>query len=127
VSRQPRIALAKALDTLGVGPEERLFSIDAAGMKYWTGRGGIVTPDDPIETIEQVARAYHPTWLVIERGDAARALGPVLAGAIRPTWIGEPVFAVPAKDGGVPALALFPVCTLPGDDRCTDQPILAGR
>jgi hypothetical protein len=127
VSRQPRIALANALDRLGVGRDERLFSIDAAGMKYWTGRGGVVTPDDPIETIEAVARAYHPRWLVIERNDAATALGPVLAGGPRPTWIGGPVFAVPAPDGGLPRLALFPVCTEPGDDRCSDDPILAGR
>jgi hypothetical protein len=126
-SRQPRIALAHALDTLGVRDDERLFSIDAAGIKYWTGRGGIVTPDDPITTIEAVARAYHPTWLVIERGDAATALGPVLAGRSRPTWIGGPVFAVPSADGGLPALALFPVCTVAGDDRCGDQPVLAAR
>jgi Dolichyl-phosphate-mannose-protein mannosyltransferase len=126
-SRQPRIALAHALDTLGVGQDERLFSIDAAGMKYWTGRGGIVTPDDPIETIEEVARAYHPTWLVVERDDAATALGPVLAGTLRPTWIGAPVFVVPSPKGGLPALALFPVCTTPGDDRCSDTPVLARR
>jgi hypothetical protein len=125
VSRQPRIALAAALDRLGVGPEERLFSIDAAGMKYWTGRGGVVTPDDPIETIEQVARAYHPRWLVVERNDAAVALGPVLRGESRPTWIGPPAFVVPGRDGGLPALALFPVCTEPGDDRCSDAPVLA--
>ncbi|HET7701985.1 MAG TPA: glycosyltransferase family 39 protein [Candidatus Limnocylindrales bacterium] len=124
-SRQPRIALAAALDRLGVGPEERLFSIDAAGMKYWTGRGGVVTPDDPIETIEQVARAYHPRWLVLERNDAAVALGPVLRGESRPTWIGPPAFVVPGRDGGLPALALFPVCTEPGDDRCSDAPVLA--
>jgi 4-amino-4-deoxy-L-arabinose transferase-like glycosyltransferase len=125
VSRQPRIALAAALDRLGVGPEERLFSIDAAGMKYWTGRGGVVTPDDPIETIERVARAYHPRWLVVERNDAAVALGPVLRGESRPTWIGPPAFVVPGRDGGLPALALFPVCTEPGDDRCSDAPVLA--
>jgi hypothetical protein len=125
-SRQPRIALAKALDALGVGPEERLFSIDAAGMKYWTGRGGIVTPDDPIDTIEAVARAYHPRWLVLERNDGAGALAPLLRGESRPTWVGPAVFAVPAPDGGLPALVLFPVCTEPGDDRCSDTPILAG-
>lgn len=126
-SRQPRIALRAALDRLAVPPDARLFSIDAAGMKYWTGRGGIVTPDDPIETIEAVARAYDPTWLVIERDDAATALGSVLAGTSRPTWIGEPVFVVPAADGGLPRLALFPVCTLPGDERCSDAPVLAGE
>ena len=108
-SRQPRVALAAELDRLGVLRTDRLLSIDAAGMKYWTGRPGVVTPDDPIEVIESVARAYRTDWLVVERSDAARALGPVLAGT-RPPWIGPPVFSVPARDGGLPTLALFPLC-----------------
>jgi dolichyl-phosphate-mannose-protein mannosyltransferase len=126
-SRAPRQTLAAALDRLGVGMDERILSIDAAGIKYWTGRGGIVTPNDPIETIEQVADAYHPTWLVVERDDAATALGPVLAGDSRPGWIGPPVLVVPSADGGLPRLALFPVCTETGDDRCDRPPVLATR
>jgi hypothetical protein len=126
-SRAPRQALAKALDQLGASPDDRIFSIDAAGLKYWTGRGGIVTPDDPIETIEAVARAYHPHWLVIEKNDGALALAPILRGETRPTWIGPPAFVVPAPNGGLPALVLYPVCTEPGDDRCSDTPILATR
>jgi Dolichyl-phosphate-mannose-protein mannosyltransferase len=108
-SRQPRIALAAELDRLAVLRTDRLLSIDAAGMKYWTGRPGVVTPDDPIEVIESVARAYDTRWLVVERNDAARALGPVLAGT-RPSWIGPPAFTVPAPDGKLPLLALFPLC-----------------
>ena len=108
-ARQPRIQLAAELDKLGVPRTDRLLSIDAAGMKYWTGRPGVVTPDDPIEVIESVARAYQTSWLVLERDDAARALGPVLAGT-RPPWIGPPVFSVPAADGGLSKLALFPLC-----------------
>ena len=126
-SRQQRLALNAALDNLGVGQDERIYSIDAAGMKYWTGRGGIVTPDDPIETIEAVARAYGPRWLVIEKGDAATALAPILRGESRPSWIGPPAFIVPAADGGLPVLVLYPVCTVAGDDRCSDAPVLAGR
>jgi hypothetical protein len=125
-TRQPRIALAGALDRLGVGMDERILSIDAAGIKYWTGRGGMVTPDDPMDTIEAVARAYHPRWLVVEKNDAAAAFGPMLEGTIpRPTWIGEPAFVVPATNGRLPALTLFPVCTEPGDDRCDGEPVLA--
>jgi hypothetical protein len=108
-SRQPRIALNAELDRLGVLRTDRLLSIDAAGMKYWTGRGGVVTPDDPIDVIESVARAYETRWLVLERNDAARALAPVLAGK-RPDWIGPPAFTVPAADGGLPTLALYPLC-----------------
>ena len=97
--------------------DDRILSIDAGGIKYFTGHPGVVTPDDPIEVIESVARAYAIRWLVVERADAAQALGPVLAG-VRPAWIGAPVFAVPSTDGGLPALALFPVCTATGDTRC---------
>jgi len=116
--RQPRLALAAELDRLAVPPEDRLLSIDAAGMKYFTGHPGVVTPDDPIETIEAVARAYGTRWLVLERGDAARALAPVLLGEFRPAWIGPPLFSVASADGGAPRLALYAVCTTTNDDRC---------
>ena len=115
--RQPRMDLAAYLDGHAVPSDDRILSIDAGGIKYWTGHPGVVTPDDPIEVIESVARAYDARWLVIERGDAAQSLGPVLAGT-RPAWIGAPVFSVPSSDGGLPRLALFPVCTTPGDARC---------
>ncbi|MEO8463112.1 MAG: hypothetical protein ABI555_07855, partial [Chloroflexota bacterium] len=116
-TRQPRIELAAQLDRMNIPATDRVMSIDAAGVKYWTGRPGVVSPDDPIETIEAVARAYDIRWLVIERDDAARALGPVLLGEIHPAWIGPAAFTV--SDGGsVPRLALYPVCTAPDDARC---------
>jgi hypothetical protein len=121
-TRQPRLAVAAELDRLGVGREERLFTIDAAGFKYFTGRGGVVTPDDPIETIEAVARAYDTRWLVRERSDLVGALAPVLRGESRPPWIGAPVFTVEAPDGGVPRLALYPVCAEDDDERCSAAP-----
>jgi hypothetical protein len=77
-----------------------------------------VTPDDPIEVIESVARAYGTRWLIVERADAARALRPVLAGEVDLPWIGPPAFTVAHPDGGLPRLALFPVCTTEGDPRC---------
>jgi hypothetical protein len=116
--RQPRLAVAAELDRLGVPPTDRILSIDAGGFKYWTGRPGVVTPDDPIETIESVARAYGTRWLIVERADAARALRPVLTGEVDLPWIGPPSFTVPHPDGGLPRLALYPVCTTDGDDRC---------
>jgi hypothetical protein len=106
-SRAPRVALAREMDSLGVAPDDRLLTIDSAGLKYFTGRPGVVTPDDPIETVEQVARAYGTRWLVLERDDIVRSLAPILAGGDRPAWIGAPVFVVPATDGGVPRLAFF--------------------
>jgi len=57
-------------------------------------------------------------WLVLERGSVAESLAPVLEGAVRPAWIGAPVVTIPAAEGGAPRLALYPVCTAPGDDRC---------
>jgi hypothetical protein len=116
--RQPRVALATELDRLAIPASDRLLSIDASGMKYWTGRPGIVTPDDPIETVEAVARAYDARWLVLERTSIARSLAPILAGGARPLWIGRPVFSVPSLDGGLPRLVLFPVCTTLDDGRC---------
>jgi hypothetical protein len=117
-SRAPRLAMTAQLDRLGVTADDRLLTIDAAGFKYFTGRGGVVTPDDPIDTIESVARAYRTRWLVLERDQAARALAPVLKGESRPGWIGPPVFTVPSADGGPPRLALYPVCTEGADSRC---------
>jgi hypothetical protein len=115
----PRAALAAELDRLGVAADDRLMSVDAAGFKYFTGLGGVVTPDDPIATVETVARAYGIRWLALERDGVVRSLEPVLAGQSRPAWIGRPVFEVAAAGGGPPALALYPVCVGDGDDRCT--------
>ena len=117
-TRQPRLEVARKLDELGVPPTDRLLSIDAGGYKYFTGRPGVVTPDDPIEVIESVARAYGTRWLIVERADAARALAPVLQGTLQVPWIGEPVFQLDSPDGGAPRIALYPVCSTDGDIRC---------
>ena len=118
VERQSRIALAAELQALGAPAGDRLLSIDAAGFKYWTGHPGVVTPDDPIETIEAVARAYDTRWLILEKDGAARSLAPILTGELTVPWIGAAVFSVPDPAGGLPRLALYPVCTTEGDTRC---------
>ena len=118
-TRAPRQAVAAELDRLGVPADDRLMAIDLAGFKYWTGRGGVVTPDDPIERIEEVARAYDIRWLALERHAVVEALRPVIAEDVRPDWIGPSVFTVPSDEAdGIPQLALYPVCFEPADDRC---------
>ena len=116
--RDARAAVAAALDHAGAATSDRILSIDAAGIRYATGRGGVVTPNDPIETIESVARAYGTRWLILERDDIVPALAPVLLGQARPAWIGPPVFE--RSSGARPGadIALYPVCVSPGDGRC---------
>lgn len=120
-SREPRLALAAELNRLGVSPTERLMSIDAAGYKYFTGRPGVVSPDDPIDVIRAVADGYDIRWLVLDRSAIVEALVPVLRDDDRPDWIGPPAFRIPAADGGVPVLGLYPVCLSVTDSRCQAQ------
>src|ERR1035437_2095648 len=96
------------------------------GFKYFTGRGGVVTPNDSLEIIHQVAIDYDIRWLVIERAHIVDPLAPVIEGKLRPAWIGAPIFTVayigkktgdPAVDAA-PALAIYPVCTTTSDTRC---------
>jgi hypothetical protein len=108
--RAPRVALADELARRSVPADDRLLSIDAAGMKYYTGHPGVVTPNDPLETIHAVATAYGTRWLVLERTSIVDAMKPVLRGESRPEWVGAPVFTVPSGNAdGIPALALYPL------------------
>jgi hypothetical protein len=104
-SRDKFIRVGAALDDAGAPASDRVMSIDASGTKYWTGRGGVVLVNDPIETVEQVATAYGIDWLVVDREDSVRAMAPLLDGGPRPTWLGEPILAV----GEPLRLAVYPV------------------
>jgi len=122
--------LAAALKAAGAAPSDRLMTADAASFKYFSGHGGVVTPDDPLATIEQAARAYGIRWLILERDGAVSALQPMLSNVGRPAWIGPAAYALPddapvGSGGGIPRpppglyrAAIFPVCTEPGDTRC---------
>jgi hypothetical protein len=118
---------AAALDAAGAPLTDRVMSIDASGTRYWSGRGGVVLVNDPVSTIEQVARAYQIRWLILERDDTVAAVAPILDGAPRPAWIGPPVASRPAVaspgETALPAgavdLAVYPVCVTPGDARCS--------
>jgi hypothetical protein len=104
-SRRDFQAVAAALDEAGAATSDRVMSIDAAGTRYWTGRGGVVLVNDPLATIEEVARAYEIRWLVVDRGDSVPALAPVLDGDIDPDWLGDPIVI----DGDPIRLAIYPV------------------
>ena len=93
------------------------MSIDAAGYRYYTGRGGVVTPNDPLDTIGEVAAAYRIEWLVIERDDSVAALEPVFSGEARPRWIGPRLIGIPGP-GGETSAAIYPVCVSAADPRC---------
>ena len=90
-SRAKFIAVADALDRAGSPKTDRIMSIDASGTTYWTGRGGVVLVNDPIETVERVARAYDIRWLVLDGEDSVKAAAPILDDVDRPAWLGEPI------------------------------------
>jgi hypothetical protein len=115
--RADREALATALSVVA-GPEDRVMSIDASGIEYVSGHGGVVSPNDPIDTDHEVALAYKIEWLILERDSIVRSMAPILAGMSRPSWIGPPILAIPAADGGIPRAALYPVCLSGSDQRC---------
>ncbi len=114
---------AGALDAAGAATTDRVMSIDASGTFYWSGRGGVVLVDDPLATIEEVARAYDIRWLIIQRSDGVPAVAPIINGTSSPAWVGPPVATWPeTPDGGPMAgpvdVGVYPVCLDAGDTRC---------
>jgi hypothetical protein len=71
----------------------------------------VVLVNDPLDTVEQVARAYDIRWLVLEPDDSVEAAKEILVNDNRPSWVGAPVY----KTDDV---AVYPVCTDPADTRC---------
>jgi hypothetical protein len=127
-------AIAGALDAAGASTSDRVMSIDASGTKYWSDRGGVVLVNDPLETIESVARAYGIRWLVLDAGDSVAAVAPILDRDERPAWIGPAVYTEPRKvDETAPAadgrfsVGVYPVCLEPADTRCAAAASVAAR
>jgi dolichyl-phosphate-mannose-protein mannosyltransferase len=133
--RAIKVATGTALTQAGAAPNEVVMSLDTGGVKYWTGHPGVVAPDDPIATVERVARAYGARWLLVERRDTV----PALAGLLEDDgphagWIGPAVWressAIPEAAGGAlgavgaaprgtgSEAAVFPVCLAGDDPRC---------
>ena len=124
--RDLRFDAAAALDRSGIPKSDLLLSADPGGLEYFTGRGGVVTPNDSLEVIHQVAVDYGTRWLVLERAHIVTPLAPILEMKARPDWIGPPIYTAaytgpqtgdPAVDAA-PALVIFPICTTAGDTRC---------
>jgi hypothetical protein len=111
VKRTRAQVAAAALNEAGAGQFDRVMSIDAAGMRYWSGRGGVVLLNDPVETVEAVARAYDIRWLVLERADGVPLTRQIMVAGQRPAWVGPAAWT----NGDV---TVYPVCTGLGDPRC---------
>jgi hypothetical protein len=94
-----------------------LMSADPGAYRYLAGRGGIVTPNDPLPVVEEALRAYGVRWLVLERDHIFPALQPFLLGGTPPAWLSRPVLVVQGEPGP-PAAALYAVCLSPPDARC---------
>jgi hypothetical protein len=128
--RDTRVATAQALDAVGAPKTDLLLSADPGGFKYFTGRGGVVTPNDSLDVIRQVASDYDIRWLVLERAHLVEPMFPVIESKARPAWIGAPIFTIPytgpktgdAAADGAPAMAIYPVCTRSDDVRCGSTP-----
>ena len=102
-------AVAGALDAAGAPTSDRVMSIDASSTRYWSGHGGVVLVNDPLDTVAAVARAYDIRWLVLSRDDAVSAVAPILDGGPRPAWLGAPILAT----GSPTDLAVYPIVATP--------------
>ena len=110
--RQRMEAVGAALDAAGAPASDRVMSIDAAGYRYWTGHPGVVLVNDPLDTVEAVARAYDIRWLVLEAADTVPAARAILVDHQRPAWVGPPITS---RDD----VSVYPVCLAADDPRCS--------
>jgi hypothetical protein len=125
--RESLIAAGAAIDAVGAPNTDLVMSADPAGIEYYTGRGGVVTPVDSLDVIHRVAELYGVRWLVLQRSQIVAAMAPVLESKGQPAWIGRPIFSLPydgPKTGdsaadAAPAVAVYPICTAAFDLRCS--------
>jgi hypothetical protein len=136
--RDQMLAVGRALDAAGAPPSDLVMSADPAGYEYFTGRGGVVTPNDSLDVTREVAVDYGIRWLVLERAHIVAPLAPVIESTVRPSWLGPPIYVIPYTGlptgdpaaSGAPALAIYPVCLTAADARCggatSASPVAAG-
>ena len=124
--RDALISAGQAINAAGARTSDLVLSADPGGVEYFTGRGGVMTPEDSLDVIHHVADVYGVRWLVLQRSQIVASMAPVLESKGRPTWIGAPIYIL-AYDGpksgdaaadAAPAMAVYPVCTTPSDTRC---------
>jgi hypothetical protein len=124
--RDDRVAVLETLERVA-DPNDVIMSPDAGAYRYRGGWSGIVTPDDPLDVVEDALRTYHVRWLALEGAHITSALLPVLTGETRPDWLSEPLYVGPPlerrgrqDEGEVPrpSAALYAVCLAPNDTRC---------
>ena len=124
--RDGLISAGQAIDAAGARTSDLVLSADPGGVEYFTGRGGVMTPEDSLDVIHHVADVYGVRWLVLQRSQIVASMAPVLESKGRPTWIGAPIYVLPydgpksgdAAADAAPAMAVYPVCTTPSDTRC---------
>jgi hypothetical protein len=126
--RQERDGRTEVLAALAAAgqPDDVVMSPDAGAYRYHGGWSGIVTPNDPLATVEVALRRYDVRWLALEAAHVTTWLRPVLAGEERPAWLSEPLVLVPPlppedgedTDDRLPRAALYAVCLTPADQRC---------
>jgi 4-amino-4-deoxy-L-arabinose transferase-like glycosyltransferase len=132
-----REQVAAMLAQLDVPVADRLMSPDAGAYRYLAGRGGVVTPNDPLPVVADALREYQIRWLVLESSNITSDLEPLLAGTERPDWLSAPALTIPAalspegadgislasqggaSPGSLPRAALYAVCFDVNDTRCT--------
>ena len=128
--KRERDGRVEVLATLAevAGRDDIVMSPDAGAYQFHGDWTGIVTPDDPLTTVEQAMRLYDVRWLALEGAHITAGLRPVLAGEVRPAWLSEPLLEVPplppaedeedAESEPLPRAALYAVCLAPADPRC---------
>ena len=91
---------------------------------------GIVTPDDPLPTIEEAMRLYDVRWLALEGAHTVEALEPVIRGEVRPDWLSEPIVVDPAaathRERSRPKRAIWSRPHARPSSRCASPPRMSG-
>lgn len=108
---------------------ERVMAADPGAVRYLSGHGGIVTPNDNLAVIEQAMRDYDVRWLLLERKQIVPALAPILTGEQHPPWLSPAVAITYGTEGPgasatggntpIPSAALYAVCFSSADTRCS--------